>query len=157
VPDLKRLDRGARLHGCLLVVEMDHRSYGNGKDCVVLTLGNASGRIASAPFWSERRAAIAGLAPGSPVEVTGEISLYRGRRQLEVLAIRPLSRDDVDWRRLVPSANDVAPYWRALDRWRSDIRAPRRSETRHRRRAAARYRQAGGVRVGRPVTSRSAC
>jgi len=125
VPELRLLDLGSRMHDSMLVVEVDHRSYGDGKDCVVLTLANATGRIASAPFWSERRAAVAGLAPGDPVEVTGEIRLYRGRRQLEVLAIRPLSRGEVDWRRLLPSVKDVAPYWSVLDGWRSDIRAPR--------------------------------
>jgi len=125
VPDLKRLHPGAPLHGSLLVVEVDQRSYGEGKDCVILTLGNATGRIASAPFWSERRAAVAGLARGDPVEISGEVRLYRGRRQLEVLAIRPLSRGEVDWRRLLPSVKDTAPYWRAIDGWRSEIRAPR--------------------------------
>jgi hypothetical protein len=58
VPDLKRLDRGARLHGCLLVVEVDHRSYGNGKDCVVLTLGNAYGS------WADERPTGAGAIGG---------------------------------------------------------------------------------------------
>jgi tRNA(Ile2) C34 agmatinyltransferase TiaS len=109
VPDLKRLHPGAAVHGSLLVVEVDHRSYGEGKDCVVLTLGNATGRIASAPFWSERRAAVAGLLRGDPVEVTGEIRLYRGRRQLEVLAIHPLPPGEVDSRRLMPSVKDTAP------------------------------------------------
>jgi 3'-5' exoribonuclease len=125
VPDLKRLHPGVTLHDSLLVVEVDQRSYGEGKDCVILTLGNGTGRIASAPFWSERRAAVAGLVRGDPVEVTGEIRLYRGRRQLEVLAIRPLSRGEVDWRRLLPSVKDIMPYWRAIDGWRSEIRAPR--------------------------------
>jgi 3'-5' exoribonuclease len=125
VPDLKRLHPGASLRGSLLVVEVDSRSFGDGKDCVILTLGNATGRIASAPFWSEKRAAVSGLVRGDPVEVTGEIRLYRGRRQLEVFAIRPLSRGEVDWRRLLHSVKDIAPYWRALDGWRSRIRAPR--------------------------------
>jgi 3'-5' exoribonuclease len=125
VPDLKRLHPGAPLHGSLLVVEVDHRSYGDGKDCVVLTLGNATGRVVSAPFWGERRAAVAGLLRGDPVEVTGEIRLYRGRRQLEVLTIRPLSPREVDWRQLMPSVKDTAPYWRVLDGWRTEIRAPR--------------------------------
>jgi 3'-5' exoribonuclease len=109
----------------LLVVEVDHRSYGDGKDCVVLTLADASGRIGSAPFWSERRAAVAGLVRGDPVEVTGEVRLYRGRRQLEVLAIRPLVRADVDWRLLLPAVKDTAPCWRLLDGWRRAVRAPR--------------------------------
>ena len=123
--DLRLLDPGARVHDSMLVVELEHRSYGEGKDCIVLTLGNATGRMVSAPFWTERRAAVAGLSRGDPVEVTGEIRLYRGRRQLEVLAIRPLLPEDVDWRRMLPSVADVSPYWRLIDGWRSDMRAPR--------------------------------
>jgi 3'-5' exoribonuclease len=125
VTDLKRLRPGAPLHDSLLVVEVDQRSFGEGKDCVILTLSNATGRIASAPFWSERRAAVAGLVRGDPVEITGEIRLYRGRRQLEVITIRPLSRGEVDWRRLLPSVKAIAPYWHAIDGWRREIRAPR--------------------------------
>ena len=125
MPDLKRLDPGCPVHGPLLVVEVDHRSYGDGKDCVVLTLANASGSIGSAPFWSERRAAVAGLVRGDPVEVTGEVRLYRGRRQLEVLAIRQLSHGDVDWRLLLPSVKDTGRLWRLIDGWRSGVRGPR--------------------------------
>ena len=123
--DLERLGPGSPVQDSLLVLEVDHRSYGEGKDCVVLTLGNASGRIPSGPFWSQRRAAVAGLTRGDPVEVTGEIRLYRGRRQLEVREIRQLSRGEVDWRRLLPAVADVAPYWHLVDEWRSRIRAPR--------------------------------
>ena len=43
--DLKRSEPGERLRCPMLVVDLDHRSYGDGKDCVVLTLGNATGRI----------------------------------------------------------------------------------------------------------------
>jgi 3'-5' exoribonuclease len=117
------------VHEQLLVVEVDHRSYGEGRDCVILTFGNAGGRIASAPFWSERRSAVAGLSRGDPVEVTGEIRLYRARRQLEVSRIRPLPRDQVEWARLLPSVGDVAPYWRDLDGWREAMAAPRLRRT----------------------------
>jgi 3'-5' exoribonuclease len=123
--DLKRSEPGVHLRGPMLVVELDHRSYGDGKDCIVLTLANATGRIPSAPFWGDRRALVAGLSPGAPVEAQGEIRLFRGRRQLEVLAIRPLSPDAVDWGGLLPSVKDVGPYWRLLDCWRGAIRAPR--------------------------------
>ncbi|MGH7580735.1 MAG: hypothetical protein ACREM9_11225 [Gemmatimonadales bacterium] len=109
--NLKRLEPGSRLHDSLLVVEVEQRSYGEGKDCVVLTLGNATGQIVSAPFWSERRTAVAGLSRGQPVEVSGEVRLYRARRQLEVLAIRPLPPEQVEWRRLLPCVEDIAPYW----------------------------------------------
>jgi 3'-5' exoribonuclease len=123
--DLKHSQPGDRVRGTMLLVEMDHRSFGDGKDCVVLTLGNATGRIPSAPFWSERQAMVAGLGPGAPVEVSGVIRLYRGRRQLEVLAIQAVSPAVVDWHALLPSVRDVAPYWRLVDAWRGAIRAPR--------------------------------
>jgi len=123
--DLKRSEPGVRLRCPMLVLDLDHRSYGDGKDCVVLTLGNATGRIPSAPFWSERRAMVAGLSLGAPVEVCGEIRRYRGRRQLDVLTIQPVSPDAVDWHTLLPSVKDVELYWKLVDGWRSAIRAPR--------------------------------
>jgi len=125
VANLRGLEPGSRLHDSLLVVDVDQRSYGEGRDCVILTLGNATGRIGSAPFWSERRSAVAGLVRGQPVEVTGEVRLYRARRQLDVLTIRPLPPDQVDWRRLLPCVEDVAPYWKRLDGWRGQVLAPR--------------------------------
>jgi 3'-5' exoribonuclease len=125
VADLRSFEPGRRVNEQLLVVEVDQRSYGEGRDCIILTFGNADGRIASAPFWSERRSAVAGLSRGDPVEVTGEIRMYRARRQLEVWSIRALPREQVEWARLLPSVGDVEPYWRHLDGWRGAIAAPR--------------------------------
>lgn len=125
MPDLRCLEPGARIDAPMLVLELDHRSYGDGKECVVLTLGNSTGRIPSAPFWSDRRTAVAGLVRGTPVAVTGEVRLYRGRRQLEVLGIRPLAHQEVDWSGLLPSVRDPARYWVLLDGWRRRIAAPR--------------------------------
>jgi len=125
VVDLRSLEPGCRVNEQLLVVEVDHRAYGEGRDCVILTFGNAGGRIASAPFWSERRSAVAGLVRGDPVEVVGEIRVYRARRQLEVWSIRALPQEQVEWARLLPSVGDVGPYWGHLDRWRGAIAAPR--------------------------------
>ena len=127
--DLRSLEPGGRVNEPLLVVEVDHRSYGEGRDCIILTFGNATGRIASAPFWSERRSAVAGLVRGDPVEVAGEIRLYRARRQLEVWSIRALTREQVEWTRLLPSAGDTGPYWERIDSWRQEVAAPRLRET----------------------------
>ena len=50
-PDLKRAVIGVRLQDPLLILDVRQKSYGADRECTVLTLGNASGRIESAPFW----------------------------------------------------------------------------------------------------------
>jgi 3'-5' exoribonuclease len=123
--ELTRIAAGERFAGALLVSEVEHRSYGDGKDCIVLTLANASGRIASAPFWSGKRETVAGVARGDVVEVRGEVRPYRGRRQLEVASIRVLPATEVDWRMLLPSLGDVACCWTRIDGWRAAIAGER--------------------------------
>ena len=117
---LSALEPGARLKGRLLVLDIERRTLG-GREATVLTLGNASGRLPSAPFWGETQRRVAGLARGDVVEIAGRMGAYRGRRQLEVAAIRRASREEVDPRTLLPGVPDVAPCWTALDRWRGAI------------------------------------
>ena len=122
--DLKQLAVGERVQDPLLVWEVDQR--GNGDSLfTVLTLGNCSGRLQSAPFWSEDQSRIAGVARGDVVQVIGEVGVYRDKRQLKVSSIRVLPRAGVDWRQLLPSIESPDPYWRILDGWRSEIRRPR--------------------------------
>lgn len=109
----------------LLVVGVEQRSYGEGKECLILTLGNASGRISSAPFWNGRQSAAAGVAQSDVVEVQAEVGAYRGRRQLEVASLRVVPRSEIQWDGLLPSAGDPAPCWSRLDQWRAGIRGPR--------------------------------
>lgn len=124
-PDLKRLAIGQRIQDTLLVLETEQRKYGDDKEYTVVTLGNASGRLASRPFWGTEQSLLAGIARGDVVQVIGEIDAYRGKRQLNVSSIRPLPKGSIDWHRLLPSVGNVAPYWDRLDRWRADIRRPR--------------------------------
>ncbi len=122
--DLNRLAVGQHVDGPLLVLAADSRHYGQGKECVVLTLGNASGRIVSAPFWNGHES-VAGIRRGDVLEVSGQVGLYRGRRQLEVTTLRPWPPADIDWSVLLPSAGDVTPHWRQIDAWRAGIRGRR--------------------------------
>lgn len=122
--DLTRLSVGERLQDPLLVLEVEQKTFGD-KDCTVLTLGNASGRIPTAPFWGSEQGQVAGIGRNDVVQVIGDVGQYRERRQLKVTSIRALPRGTVDWRLLVPSIGDVAPYWDRLDRWRADVRWPR--------------------------------
>ena len=124
MPDLKRAPLGERVQDPLLVLEVERKSFGD-KDCTVLTLGNSTGRLATAPFWGADQLSVAGIARSDVVQVIGEVDQFRGKRQLKVTSIRPLPRESVDRRQLLPSVGDVSGYWKTLDGWRAEIRGPR--------------------------------
>ena len=122
--DLPGVTAGQRLEGSLLVCEVEQRGSG-AQPFVLLTLGNSTGRIQSAPFWSEDLPQLNGVTRGRVVEVLGDVTTYRDRRQLRVSSIRAVPEERIDWREMLPSVGDTRPYWRALDCWRSQIAAPR--------------------------------
>jgi 3'-5' exoribonuclease len=122
--DPKQLAVGDRVQDPLLVVEVEHRDSARG-GFTTLTLANRHGQLSTAPFWAEDQPRIAGIERGAVAQVVGEVGLYHGKRQLKVSSIRLLPRGTVDWRQLLPSVGDIAPYWDALDRWRSRIRGSR--------------------------------
>ncbi|HEX6090356.1 MAG TPA: HD domain-containing protein [Gemmatimonadales bacterium] len=128
-PDLKRARLGDRLQDPLLVMEVQQRSFGVDKECTVLTLGNASGSIDSAPFWGADQAQLAGVERGHVAQVIGEVGHYRGRRQLSITSIRVLPRDSVDRRQLLPSVGETDSYWKKLDEWRQGIAGRRLRRT----------------------------
>jgi 3'-5' exoribonuclease len=123
-PHGTQLAPGASLSGRFLVTALESRAYGDGKDCVVLTLSDAGGRIDTAPFWPLRQPLLQGISAGMVVDVAGEVRTYRGRRQLEVARIVP-GPAGADPAALLPSAGDPAPRWARIDRWRTAIRGPR--------------------------------
>ncbi len=120
---LPGLAAGDQLEGTLLVCDIAQRGAGN-QPFVVLTLGNRSGRIQSAPFWTETLPLLAGIRRGQVVEVCGDITLYRERRQLRVHRIRPIPETSVNWADMLPTVGDTALYWQALDGWRAQVAAP---------------------------------
>ena len=122
--DLTTLHIGDRLQDPLLVIEADQRSFEGGV-YTVLTLGNATGAIATEPFWPERVSEVEGIRKGHVVQVIGEVADYRGRRQLRVTSLRLLPAGSVDAAGLLPSVGDVEPYWEKLDAWRREIAKPR--------------------------------
>jgi 3'-5' exoribonuclease len=126
--DLARLAVGSGVEEPLLVVEVERRDSGRG-GFTILTLGNCHGRLPTAPFWAEDQARIAGLERGAVADVTAVVGLYNGKRQLKVTSIRALPGGAVDWRRLLPSVEDVTPYWDMLDGWRGEVRGPRLRRT----------------------------
>ena len=122
-PDLPRLIPGDRVQDLFLVLDVETRTGCHPH--TVLTLGNSTGAIATAPFWADEQAEIAGIAKRSVVEVAGEVSTYRNKRQLRVISIRVRPEGTINPVRLLPSAGDMRPYWAHLDRLRNDIKGPR--------------------------------
>ena len=124
VLDLPSLRPGERVQDTFLVLDAEQKSFEGGA-CTVLTFGNASGRLASAPFWDREQAMIEGVRRGHVVQVLGEVAEYRGRRQLRVSSLRLLPPASVELGRLMPTVGDVSRLWETVDAWRAEIRAPR--------------------------------
>jgi len=123
--DIPALQPGDRVQDTLLVFDAERRDYEGGV-YVILTHGNATGRIASAPVWDNERGTVDGIRRGHVVQVIGEVSEYRGRRQLQLTApLRLLPTAGVDFSDLLPSVGPVDPYWEKLDEWRREIAKPR--------------------------------
>lgn len=122
-PDLTSLAPGARVQDPFVVLEVETR--GGDHPHTVLTLGNPSGAIQTAPFWPEDAPKVAGITRRAVVQVIGEVATYREKRQLKVSSIRVLPAGTVEASRLLPSVGDVRKYWNYLDRLRAEIRGPR--------------------------------
>jgi 3'-5' exoribonuclease len=124
VLDLPSLRPGERVQETFLVLETEQKSF-EGGGCTVLTFGNATGRLASAPFWDRDQAIVEGVRRGHVVQVLGEVADYRGRRQLRVSSLRLLPPASAELGQLLPSVGDVSRYWETLDGWRAELTKPR--------------------------------
>jgi 3'-5' exoribonuclease len=122
---LPSLDVGHRVDAPLLVLEVDIRSTASGDPYTMLTLGNASGRIGTEPFWRERQEDVAGLRSGHIVHVVGEVGTFRDKRQLRVSSIRSVPAGAADLAAFLPTVGAVEKYRKTLDGWRREISAPR--------------------------------
>jgi 3'-5' exoribonuclease len=116
---------GQRVQGTFLVLEVELHTPETANPFTVLRLGNHTGTIPSEPFWLDRAGEIAGLRRGHMVQVIGEVTEYRERRQLRITSIRALPAGTVDPRTLLPSVGPVERYWETLDGWRREIAKPR--------------------------------
>lgn len=123
--DLRLVALNDRIADPLLVLEIQRRSYGADKDCTILVLGNASGRIETAPFWGPEQQTVAGITAGDVAQVIGDVGEYRGKRQLRITSFRVLPRESVDYAGLLPSIGNVEPFWKRLEQWRQEMTAPR--------------------------------
>ncbi len=114
---------GARVEDTFLVWDVEQRTQSDGSPFIILTLGNSSGRLKTAPFWSTDLHKVDGFEKGTVASVIGDVGEYRGDRQLKVSSIRPVPREMADWARLLPTVGDVTPWWKKLDEWRAELPA----------------------------------
>ncbi|OYV73190.1 MAG: hypothetical protein B7Z72_03040 [Gemmatimonadetes bacterium 21-71-4] len=121
--DLTKLAVGERVQHELMVLDRVERKQAAGDPFVVLTLGNATGRIESAPIWSDKMPWAEGAERGRVVQVIGDVSAYRGKRQIQLTsALRVIPADQIRLDDFVARiSEDPVRLWDWLDRTRGEI------------------------------------
>jgi len=125
--DLRSAATGDRVEHEFLVRDRIEKTTKTGNPFVVLTLGNSTGTIDTAPIWSEKLDWVAGADKGKVVAVIGEISAFENnggkRRQLDVRAgVRVLPVDQFDPTDFLPQIDaKIDQVWDAFDKLRTGI------------------------------------
>jgi 3'-5' exoribonuclease len=124
--NLTQLGVGDRVQHELLVYDRAEKKTNAGDPFVILTLGNASGRIETAPVWSNQLDWVDGAQSGQVVQAIGNVSLYgkngSSRRQLQLTApVRLIPASDADVERFLPSVGDCTRLWHFVDRVRGEM------------------------------------
>ena len=130
--NLPQLTAGATVSAELLVLERTERTTGNGDPFWVLTLGNSTGSLQSAPVWKDNAAWLDGVEKGRVVQVLGQVEVYAktGVRQLKVtgpVRVLPTGSERID--EFLPRVEYATErLWDALDKLRAGISTPRLAE-----------------------------
>jgi 3'-5' exoribonuclease len=121
--DLNKLTLGDRVQHELLVIDRVEHKHATGDRFVVLTLGNASGRIESAPVWPDKLGWADGAERGRVVQVIGDVGAYKGKRQIQLTSpLRIIPGDQVRLDDFIERiAEDPEKLWDWIDRTRAGI------------------------------------
>ena len=123
------LDPGTRVQHELLVRDRAEKKTNSGDPFVILTLGNRTGTIDTAPIWSDKLDWAAGAETGRVVQAIGEVSLYgrngQSKRQLALTApLRVLPGERFRPDEFLPSIDEsVELLWARLDKARASVRS----------------------------------
>jgi 3'-5' exoribonuclease len=128
--DLSRLAVGDRVQHEFLVLDRAEKRTNQGDPFVVLTLGNQSGRIDTAPIWHDKLEWADGADQGKVVQAIGELSQYgrngTAKRQLQLtgpLRVLPLGQFSVE--DFLPRIDgDPARLWEKIDEFRARLQSP---------------------------------
>jgi 3'-5' exoribonuclease len=125
--DLSKLAPGSRVQHELLVLDRADKETRDGKPFARLTLGNASGRIDTAPIWSEQLSWVAGAEKGKVVQAIGTVGEYQGKRQLALTApLRVLPSSAANAEQFLPRiARKTEELWAWIDQQRTVLTSQR--------------------------------
>lgn len=128
VTDIPSLAVGDRVQSEFLVIARIEKQTTNGDPYVLLTLGNSTGRIESAPIWTDKREWAAGIEPGRVVQLIGEVTRYdrngTTKRQLTITSPpRILPPGEFDPTDFLECIENCTPLWDWIDRQRAAIRS----------------------------------
>ena len=118
---------GERVIGELLVYDRAEKKTTNGDPYVVLTLGNATGKIETSPIWSDKLEWADGARSGKVIQAIGDITIYSktgaGKKQLSLTGpVRILPDEVFRAEQFLPSIDgDPARLWTWLDRVRGEV------------------------------------
>jgi len=127
--DLRNAAVGDRVQHEFLVRERSERTTRAGLPFVILTLGNSTGTIESAPIWSERLEWAAGAERGRVVQVIGDVGVFgeegARKRQLQLTGpVRLLPADQFDAFAFLECIDvETEKLWDQVDRLRADFRS----------------------------------
>lgn len=125
--DLRAASVGDRVQNEFLVRDRSERTTRAGLPFVVLTLGNATGTIDTAPIWSEKLDWAAGADKGRVVQVIGDIATFGDegskKRQLQLSApLRVLPAEQFDPESFLARIDvETEKVWDAMDKLRAGI------------------------------------
>ena len=123
--DIARAVVGDRVQHEFLVLEREEKRLANGDPFLLLTLGNATGRLGTAPLWTAQLDWAAGAEKGRVVQVIGEVAAFHGKRQLRLTApLRVLPDALVRPEHFLPRiAVATDTLWDWIDRARGELKS----------------------------------
>ncbi len=122
---LAQLGIGDRVQHPLLVVDRAEKKTSAGDPFVQLTLGDPSGRIETAPIWSDKLGWADGADSGKVVQAIGNVTTYAkngsAKRQLALSGPLRLLPNESAEEYLPRVAADLTKLWDWMDRARADV------------------------------------
>lgn len=125
---IPQLVPGDRVQSDFLVLERTEKKTANGDPFAILTLGNATGKIDTAPIWSDKLSWADGAERGRVVQAIGELSIYgkngSARRQLMLTApLSVLPENAIDVSAFLETVGDCTQLWDWVDKQRTAMQS----------------------------------
>lgn len=126
---IPQLAPGERVQSEFLVLERTEKRTNAGDPFHILTLGNCTGRIETAPVWSNQSDLVDGVERGQVVQAIGELTLYGSRggapkRQLLLSApLRVIPREQVEISDFLETVGDCTQLWDWVDKQRAAMQS----------------------------------